>query len=158
MAGRTYAIDIEALAALPAIEADAAPKDEDIDDGTRIVDEDGWVVAGDMIAVLTVCREGEDEERAVPFSFVKIHEFEEREYAVLMDNLDKQDEEEVEDDEDEEDDAPTEIYIFRYEADTDGVELYVDIEDEAEFTRVRESFQAALDALVEEQEDEEDEA
>lgn len=91
---------------------------------------------GDDIVILS---DAEGNERE--FRFLTVLEVDDQQFALLTT---------VEESEDPE--APTEVFIFHYDADEDGGEVFADIEDEALFNKV----QAAAEAMLSGGDDEEE--
>lgn len=92
-------------------------------------DEDEVVVLSDA--------EGNETE----FSILGIVEVEGEDYALLTPT-------------DAEDEEATEIFIFRYEQDEDGGEIFSDVQDEEVFQKVRAQAEALFASLEDEDEDE----
>ena len=97
-------------------------KDEEVEN-----EEGDWEDGEDIV----VLADAEGNERE--FQFLMVIEVDGDDFALLTPVVDDGD-----------DDAPTEVFLFRYEQDEDGGEIFSDIDDEALFARVQAAAEEAL--------------
>ena len=115
--------------------ADSHDHDHDHKNEGEEILEDGEE-EGDDIVILSDADGNERE-----FRFLTVLEVDDQQFALLT-TLD----------ESEDADAPTEVFIFHYEEDEDGGEVFADIEDEVLFNKVQAAAEAMLSSDEEEDE------